>query len=47
MAGVCSGGSNNKRSLILVLRRSILNHLSAALLYGGLEALILFNSDQS
>lgn len=46
-AGVCSCSINNERSLILVLWCSILNHVSAGLLYGGLEALILFNSDRS
>lgn len=47
MAGVSSAGTNNKRSLIWVLWCSILNQLSTALLCGGLEALILFNNDQS
>lgn len=42
---VCSGGSNNKNSLILVLWCRILNHMRAALLYNGLQALILLNSE--
>lgn len=46
VAGLCSGGAGNKRGLISVLWCSILNRLSAALVYGGPEALNLSNSDQ-
>lgn len=46
MAGLSSGGGGNKSGLISVLWRSILNRLSAALLYGGPEALNLSNGAQ-
>lgn len=47
MAGLSSGGAGNKRGLIWILWWSILNRLSASLLYGGPEALNLSNGDQS
>lgn len=46
IAGLGSSGAGNKRGLISVLWCSILNCLSAALVYGGPEALNLSNSDE-